>query len=66
MTIFYINPLLKLTVPSFELRLYVDTPWYPASEIGDIIATRNMIANPQKQQIAPLRCAPVGMTYLCR
>src|SRR6266566_3168492 len=25
-----------------------------------------MIANPEKQQIPPLRCAPVGMTNLCR
>jgi hypothetical protein len=28
----------------------------------DIIATRSMIAKPNKQQIPPLRCAPVGMT----
>ena len=32
------------------------------AEIGNIIATRRVIANPHKQQIPPLRCAPVGMT----
>ena len=32
------------------------------SEIGDIIATLSMSADPDKQQIPPLRCAPVGMT----
>ncbi len=30
--------------------------------IRDIIATRSLIAHRQKQQIPPLRCAPVGMT----
>src|SRR5438552_1826084 len=30
--------------------------------ISEIIATRSMCANPHKQQIPPLRCAPVGMT----
>jgi hypothetical protein len=33
------------------------------AEIGNIIATRCVIANPHKQQIPPLRCAPAGMTY---
>ncbi len=29
---------------------------------GDILATGSVIASPNKQQIPPLRCAPVGMT----
>jgi len=34
--------------------------------MSDVIATRSMITNPRKQQIPPLRCAPVGMTdYVC-
>jgi hypothetical protein len=33
------------------------------SKISDIIATRSMSADPHKQQIPPLRCAPVGMTH---
>src|SRR5260370_42006798 len=32
------------------------------SKISGKIATRSIIANPGKQQIPPLRCAPVGMT----
>ena len=52
---FYVNQSLKL-------ELYVDTPWCPESGISDIIATRRMSADPHKQQIPPLRCAPVGMT----
>jgi hypothetical protein len=32
------------------------------SKICDIIATCCMSADPQKQQIPTLRCAPVGMT----
>jgi hypothetical protein len=32
------------------------------SEIDDIFATRGMSADPHKQQIPPLRSAPVGMT----
>jgi hypothetical protein len=31
--------------------------------IGDMIATFSLSADPAKQQIPPLRCAPVGMTY---
>lgn len=38
----------------------------PESRIRDILATRRMIANPLKQQIPSLRCAPVGMTELCQ
>jgi hypothetical protein len=34
------------------------------SEVLDIISTRGMIAQSYKQQIPPLRCAPVGMTHL--
>jgi hypothetical protein len=36
--------------------------WYPVSKIGDRIATRSRSADRHKQQIPPLRCAPVGMT----
>ncbi len=32
------------------------------SKFDEIIATLNMSADPNKQQIPPLRCAPVGMT----
>jgi hypothetical protein len=35
-------------------------------KISNIIETCGMIANPHKQQIPPLRCAPVGMTNLFR
>jgi hypothetical protein len=34
------------------------------SKIGDIIATLSLSADRGKQQIPPLRCAPVGMTDL--
>ncbi len=34
----------------------------PVSKIDDIMATRSFGADPHKQQIPPLRCAPVGMT----
>jgi hypothetical protein len=34
------------------------------SKFGEIIAARSMSADTRKQQIPPLRCAPVGMTMI--
>jgi hypothetical protein len=39
---------------------YATYAWF-CLQISDFIAMRNRIANPHKQQIPPLRCAPVGM-----
>jgi hypothetical protein len=44
-----------------ELGLFL-SGWCPVSRIGDIMAARSMNADLHKQQIPPLRCAPVGMT----
>ena len=58
--------------PSTPLRSGRDDTFYEAndrlgtlgtvSKTGDRIATRGMSTDPDKQQIPPLRCAPVGMT----
>jgi hypothetical protein len=37
--------------------------WWAEFEISVMIAMRCMIADPYRQQIRPLRCAPVGMTH---
>jgi hypothetical protein len=48
-----------------DLRMCREPFWFigvPVSEISDTIGTGRMIGNFCKQQIPPLRCAPVGMT----